>query len=113
MLDCRFEAHLMHTRLRFNPTLSATRTRVIHSPPEVVHLAVDFHENLVEMPPLTTRPHPLDTAISDLGGEHRTKPVPPEPNRLVADVNAALVQKIFDVSKGKRTYIINAKRMIS
>ena len=38
---------------------------------------------------------------SDLSGKHRAKPVPPKPNRFVADIDAALVQQILDISKRK------------
>jgi len=31
--------------------------------------------------------------LSDLGGERRTKPVPPEPDRLIADADPALRQE--------------------
>jgi hypothetical protein len=43
-----------------------------------------------------------DPLLSDLGGEHRAKPVPPKPDGLVADVDPALGQQIFDVSKRQR-----------
>ena len=56
-----------------------------------------------------------DAALADLGGEHRAKPVPPEPDGLVADVDPALGQQILDVAqrRGYRTYIITTRRMIS
>jgi hypothetical protein len=34
--------------------------------------------------------HPIDAFLPDLGGEHRAEAVPPEPHRLVADVDPAL-----------------------
>jgi CRISPR/Cas system-associated endonuclease Cas1 len=40
--------------------------------------------------------------LSDLGREHRAKPVPPEPYGLVADVDSALGQKILDVAQRQR-----------
>ena len=39
----------------------------------------------------------LNSALPDLGGEHRTETVPPEPHRLVTNVDAALEQQIFDL----------------
>jgi hypothetical protein len=41
--------------------------------------------------------------------------VPPEPDRLVADLDTALVQQILDVPNdyGNRTYSITAMRVIS
>jgi len=40
----------------------------------------------------------LNPTLSDLGGEHRTEPVPSEPYRLVADAYATLEQKIFNLT---------------
>ena len=39
---------------------------------------------------------------SDLRGEHRAEPVPSKTHRFVADVDAALVQQVFDIAKGER-----------
>jgi hypothetical protein len=76
---------------------------VIDSPPKVVCHAVDLHVDLVQMPlPLTARAHRLDTLAADLGGKHRTEPVPPVSHRLVANFDATLVQKIFDISERQR-----------
>jgi hypothetical protein len=45
---------------------------MIDGPPEVAHLAIDPHVDLVEMPtPVGVGPHVLDPLSSDLGGEHR------------------------------------------
>ena len=38
----------------------------------------------------------------DLRGEHRTKTVPPETHRLMADVDAALKQQILDLTERQR-----------
>ena len=40
--------------------------------------------------------------LPDLRGEHRTEPVPPEPHRLVTDVDAALEQQILDLPQRQR-----------
>jgi hypothetical protein len=32
----------------------------------------------------------MNAPLSDLGGEHRAEPVPPEPHRLVANVDTTL-----------------------
>ena len=39
---------------------------------------------------------------SDPGGEHRAKPVPPKPDGLIADVDTAIGQEIFDVAQRQR-----------
>jgi hypothetical protein len=41
--------------------------------------------------------HVLDPLPADLAGEHRAEPVPPQPHRLMADVDAALEQQVLDV----------------
>jgi len=78
-------------------------------------LATDLYDYLVEVPPPVAGFHALDPAIADLGGEHRAKPMPPETDRLVADINAALVQQVLDVSKRQREPDVQhtASRMIS
>ena len=44
--------------------------------------------------------HVLNPLAADLSGEHRAEPVPPEPDGLMADVDAPLEQEVFDVSEG-------------
>lgn len=46
----------------------------------------------------------------DSGGEHRPKPVRPELRRLVADLDAALVQQVHDVSQRQRVADIKHHR---
>lgn len=66
---------------------------MIHRPPQVMGLAVDLHEYLVQVPlPVRVRAHPANAAPADLGGKHRTEPVPPKPYRFMADFHAALMQ---------------------
>src|SRR5271156_5476301 len=73
---------------------------VIDSPPEIAELAVDLHEHLIQMPaPLRIAAHMRYPLLSNLGGEHRPKPIPPKPDCFVADVDPALGQKIFDVAQ--------------
>jgi hypothetical protein len=59
--------------------------------------------------------HPIDPLPADLSGAHRTEPVPPITDRLVADVDAALVQQVLDVAQRQRvlTYIITTRRITS
>jgi hypothetical protein len=47
-------------------------------------------------------PHRLDPVPPDLGGEDRPEPVPPKPDRLMGNVDAALVQQVFDVPERER-----------
>jgi len=75
---------------------------VIDCPPELMHLTIDLHKHLVQMPlPVGICPQLLNKPFTNFSGEHRTKSVPPEPNRFVTDIDAALVQPVFDVSERK------------
>jgi hypothetical protein len=75
-------------------------TLVIDSPPEVVRHAGDLHLDLVEVPlPVAMGTHRLEPLAADLAGEHRAEPVPPVAHRLVADLDAPLVQQVLDVAK--------------
>ena len=73
---------------------------VIHRPPQIMHLTIDLHEDLVQVPaPLRQGPQRSRSLLPDLCGKHRTEPIPPEPHRLVADINTALMEQIFDLSQ--------------
>jgi len=76
---------------------------MIDAAPEVVPLAVDADEHLVEMPaPLRKVAHGLDSLPADLASEHGAEPVPPKPDRLMANIDSALGQQIFDLTERKR-----------
>ena len=73
---------------------------VVDCPPETAELAVDLHKVLIQTPPpLDEAAHVRNPPLPDLRCEHRAKPVPPKPDGLMADVDPALGQEIFDVSK--------------
>ena len=78
-------------------------TLVIDSAPEIVGLAVYLHKHLIEVPTPMTKPahraHPLATNV---GGEHRAESVPPEADRLMAKIDAALEQQVLDVPQRQR-----------
>jgi glutathione synthase/RimK-type ligase-like ATP-grasp enzyme len=44
----------------------------------------------------------LHAPLPDLSRKHRTEPVPPEPHRLVADIDATLEQQVLDLAQRKR-----------
>ena len=76
---------------------------VIDRAPEIVLHAVDLHEHLIEMPaPMSESSHRLNTAAPDLRRENRPEPVPPEPHRLMGDVDAALMQQVFHIPQRQR-----------
>jgi len=66
----------------------------------MAELAVDLHERLVQMPtPLRIAANVRYPLLSDLGSKHWAEPVPPKPDRLMADVDPALGQEILDVAQ--------------
>jgi hypothetical protein len=76
---------------------------MVDGAPEIKELAIDLHNDLVQMPAqLRIGSHLHDLPLSDLGGEYRPKPVPPKPDGLVADVDPTLGQKILDVAQRQR-----------
>ncbi len=43
----------------------------------------------------------MNSPISDLMSEHWAKAIPPISNRFMANVDATLVQYVFDIAKGE------------
>jgi hypothetical protein len=67
-----------------------------------MRLSIDPDEHLVQVPALLRKRAMMKASLPDRGRNHRTEPVPPVPNRLVADVDAPLVQNILDLSQRQR-----------
>jgi hypothetical protein len=68
---------------------------LIDSPPDVLQLAVDVQEKLIEMPSITEATlQPLQ-----FPGVVRTKLLTPVPNRFIGNNDASLCQQIFDVTE--------------
>ena len=44
----------------------------------------------------------MNAPLPDLSGEHRSEPVPPEPHRLVADIDTTLEQQVLDLAQRQR-----------
>jgi hypothetical protein len=95
-----FQCGLLFARLRHEAL--ELFAFVVDGAPEIVLLTVDLHKDLVEVPLPKARPHALDAAFPDLWSKHGPEPVPPEPHRLVADIDVALVQQILDVAERQR-----------
>src|SRR5580704_8386409 len=76
---------------------------MVDGAPEIKELAIDLHNDLVQMPAqLRIGSHLHDLPLSNLSGEYRPKPVPPKSDGLVADVDPTLGQKILDVAQRQR-----------
>ncbi len=77
---------------------------------------VRLYEHLVQVPaPATDGSKSLPPVRPDLGCELRSEALPPKAHRLVADLDAALVEGVFDIPQEQRegTVSITAKPMIS
>ena len=86
-------------------------TFVVHGTPEVMRLAVDPDEHLIQVPsPSGIRSMLVDTPLPDIRCEHWTEPVPPETYCLVADIDVTLKQQVFDLPKRQRITIISFSR---
>ena len=78
-------------------------TFVIDCAPQVHHFPIHPDVHLIKMPlPMAEATHPADPLATNVGSEQRAKPVPPEPHRLVAEIDAALEQQVFDVPQAER-----------
>ena len=72
---------------------------VIDGTPEVAHLAINSDKYFVQVPAPVRVRMMMNSTPSDLGGKQRTEPVPPETHRLVADIDTALEQQVFDLAQ--------------
>ena len=70
---------------------------VIDGAPQIVRLAIDPDENLVEVPSPPGIRSTMNASSPYLRSEHRTKPVPPVSNSLVANIDTAFEQQVFDL----------------
>jgi hypothetical protein len=71
---------------------------VIDRTPQVDHLVTQLNVHLIRMP-VSKAVHAANPLPANASGEYRTKPVPPEPHRIVTEDEAALKQQILDVSQ--------------
>jgi len=78
-----------------------------------MRLSIDPDEHLVQVPTPARIRSMMKAPLPYLRGKHRTETVPPEPHRLVADVNAPLGEQILDLPQRQRIYIITVRRITS
>tara|TARA_B100000780_G_C20825933_1_gene328159 strand:+ start:151 stop:366 length:216 start_codon:yes stop_codon:yes gene_type:complete len=68
-----------------------------------VGFTVDFQEDFVQMLlPIRVSPHPAHPIVTDFSGKHWAKSIPPEPNHLMADIDALLMQQILHIPERQR-----------
>jgi hypothetical protein len=73
---------------------------VINRTAQIMTLAVDPDEHFIEVPSPVSKPaHARDTLPSDISRKKRPEAVPPQPHRLVTDINTPLEQQVLDVAQ--------------
>jgi hypothetical protein len=78
-------------------------TFLVHSPPVLHHFTIELNVHLIEvLPPMPKAAHPVHSLAANTSGEHRSEPVTPQPNRLMADVDAPLKQEVVHVPQAQR-----------
>jgi hypothetical protein len=83
--------------------MKARAVFLVDCSPQIVHLATEFDDHLVEVPiPVLEPAHPGNPLPPDVGDEHGPKPVPPEAHRLVANIDFALKQQVLNISQRQR-----------
>ena len=76
---------------------------VVDGTPLIMTFPVDLDEHLIKVPfPMPETPHAVHSLPTNVGSKHRTEAVPPEPHRLVTQVNAALEEQVLDVPQAQR-----------
>ncbi len=71
---------------------------VIHRPPQTKHLTTDLHEDLVQVPAsLRQGAQSSRSLLPDLRGEQQPEPVPPEPHRLMADIDPSFMKQVLNL----------------
>jgi len=83
---------------------------VITRTPQIVRLAIDPDEHLVEVPAPSRIRSMMNASLPDLRGKHWTEPISPVPDRLVADVTTTFEKQIFDLPQRQRIADIHHHR---
>ncbi len=73
---------------------------VINRAPKIIELTIDFDENFIQMPfPKRIR---IRSSLANFFRENRPKSIPPKPDGLMTNIDAALMQNIFDLTQTER-----------
>lgn len=76
---------------------------VIDQASQVVRITIDLHIHPIKMPPpMAELAHPADPLARNVGGEEWAKPVLPQMQGLMAKVDPALIEPVFDIPQRQR-----------
>jgi hypothetical protein len=68
---------------------------MIDCAPKVMSFTIYLHKDFIQVPFPITGLHAPCPALLDLACEPRAKPMPPVPNRFIAHIDTAFMQKVF------------------
>jgi hypothetical protein len=75
--------------------------------------AIDLHKDLIEVPlPLCILEHVGGSFRPDLTGEDRTNSIDPESYAFVTNIDATLVEEVFDIAQRKWKSDIHCNRKL-
>lgn len=76
--------------------------------------AADLHEYLVQVPaPLDDLPHGTTSPFADHPCKEGAKPIAPQPDVFMTDIDAALIEQIFDVTQRQRETNVHRHRKLN
>ena len=74
-------------------------TFAINGSSQIVPPAVDLYEHLIKVPaPLAIAAHAANALPPNVSRKHWAKSIPPQPHRLMANIDPALEQQVFHVA---------------
>ena len=75
-----------------------------------MRLAIDPEKHLIQVPVPLRKPPTMKASFSDCGGEYRSEPVAPDPNRLVADIDTPPGQEDLNLPQRRRVAVMHRRR---
>jgi hypothetical protein len=76
---------------------------VVYGAPQIMSFSIYFHKHFVQVPsPIGMIAGGMKSLLPDLAREQWTKSLPLIAHGFMTNVDAAFMEKIFDVAKGQR-----------
>lgn len=88
--------------MRFRDIALKNFAFVVDRSPQVVGLPVDLYEDLIQVPlplPLRDLTYERGALHADFAREHWSEAGNPKPDALMADIDAAFVEQVLDVTQ--------------
>ena len=95
----QFRIPTVQTRLGSNPHISIVTGLGHRQPIGFSPMRSPSSQSAAMLLPPVARLHSRNPTFPDFRGEHRPEPVPPEPHRFMADVDAPFMQQILHIAE--------------